>query len=212
MSLCDISLKDPSLQIAGGDRSTTKTSGVRKIRKSDFPLLSETRDRTRNLFMIIEIQITENRLLRIKSDGGADTVESDKLKEAWRRYNYGNNVQYRTQSNDFDKWMNDMKFDKLEDTRPSWIIVENRDMLKLWEDDPGKEITIQELLAKINSEIKAQEASIEVYLKGVFSNNEEAKTKLLTTPYWSLPEFKYKNGYVTCKTPYYVKYGHLKIW
>ena len=44
VSLCDISLNDPSLQIGSGARITTTATGFRKIRKSDLPLISETRD------------------------------------------------------------------------------------------------------------------------------------------------------------------------
>ena len=200
----NISLSDPSLQIGSGDRSTTTISGFRKIRKSDFLLMSETRPEHNTLFMMIQIQLAENRLLRMKSAGCIDNMETDKLKEAWRRYNYGNNVQYGTQSSDFDKWMNDLKVEQYHKARPTWILVRNRDMLKLWEDDPGKEITIQELLVKINSHIKEQEASISFYIRTLFNNNEEAKTNVLASTYFSLPEFKYKNGYLSLKTPYYM--------
>ena len=72
--------------------------------------------------------------------------------------------------------------------------MENKDILKLWENDPQKEITIQELLSKINSEIEASSASVEFYIRTLFQNNQEAKSKLIVSPYWSLPEFKYKNG------------------
>ena len=91
VSLCDISLNDPSLQIGNGNRTTTIHSGFREIRKSDFPLMSETRERHHNMFIIIQIQLAENRLLRMTSAGGVDNIETDKLKEAWRRYSYGNN-------------------------------------------------------------------------------------------------------------------------
>ena len=211
VSLCDISINDPSLQIGGGgERSTrTKTLGFRKIRKSDFPKMLETEDRQKNIFMLIQIQIRENRLLRLDSETSKiDIGETNLVKKAFREYNYGNNAQYGTQSNDFDKWMNDLRYDKLEDERPGWIIVENRDMLKLWEEDPNKEITLQELFMKINSEIIAQKRSIETHLKGVFSIEEEADVKLLSPPYWTTPEFNYKNGYVTFKTPYYV----YRVW
>ena len=104
--------------------------------------------------------------------------------------------------------MNDLRYDTLEDTRPGWSIVETRDMLKQWEEDPNKEIKLQELFMKINSEIIAQKTSIETHLKGVFSIDKEADVKLLSPPYWTTPEFKYKNGYVTFKTPYYV----YRVW
>ena len=39
-----------------------------------------------------------------------------------------------------------MKFEEYHSTRPGWILVQNKDILKLWENDPQKEITIQELL------------------------------------------------------------------
>ena len=82
--------------------------------------------------------------------------------------------------------------------------MENKDILKIWENDPGKEITIQELLSKINMQIEAQKSSIEYYINTLFTNNHDAKTNLFASPYWSLPEFKYKNGYLALKTPYYV--------
>ena len=159
VSLCDISINDPGLQIGGGGERSTRTNilGFQKIRKSDFPKMLETEDRQKNIFMLIQIQIRENRLLKLDSETSKiDIGESWILKKAWRIYNYGNNAQYGTQSNDFDKWMNDLTYDTLRDTRPEWIIVENRDMLKLWEEDPNKEITLQELFMKINSEIIAQ--------------------------------------------------------
>ena len=165
MSLCDISLTDPSLQSDSGTRTTpTTTSGFRKIRKFDLPLLSETRDRHHNLFVIIQIKLAENRLLRLSSGGSVNNVQTDKLKEGWRRFNYGNTTDYGTQSSDFDKWMNDVKFEEYHSTRPDWILVENKDILKLWENDPEKEITIQEVLSKINSEIEAQKSLIEIIL------------------------------------------------
>ena len=205
VSLCDISLDDPSLQIGGGGgRTTTTTSGFRKIRKSDLPLMSETRDSHHNLFMIIQIKVDEDRLLRLSSGGNVSSVDTDKLKEGWRRFNYGNTADYGTQSSDFDKWMNDLKFEEYHSTRPGWILVQNKDILKIWENDPGKEITIQELLTKINTEIEAQKSSIQYYINVLFKNNRDAKTKLQAPPYWSLPEFKYNNGYLTLKTPYYV--------
>ena len=189
VSLCDISLNNPSLQIGSGSERSTKTKplGFRKIRKSDFPTMLETEDRSNNIFMVIQIQIKENRLLRMKPGEKYDTVESAIVNKAWRKYNYGNNLQYGTQSNDFDKLMNDLTFSKLEDTHSGWIIVENRDMLKLWEEDPNKEITVQEVCMKINSEIIAQKRAIETYLKGVFSTREEAEMKLLSPTYWTIP-------------------------
>ena len=46
----------------------------------------------------------------------------------------------------------------------------------------------------------------EYYISNLFKNNHDATTigKLLASPYWSLPEFKYKHGYLTLKMPYYV--------
>ena len=204
VSLYDISLNDPSLHIGSGARATTTTSGFRKIRNSGLPLISETRDRHHNLFLIIKIKLDENRLLRLNSGGSVNNVETDKLKEGWRRFNCGNTKDYGTQSSGFDKWMNDVKFEEYHSTRPGWILVQNKHILKLWENDPEKEITIQELLSKINSEIEAKKSSVEYYINILFKNNHDAKTKLLAPPYWSLPEFKYKNGYLTLKTPYYV--------
>ena len=155
VSLCDISLNDPSLRIGSGARTTpTTTSGFRKIRKSDFPLLSVTTHH--NLFMIIQIKIDDNRLLRLKSCGCIIETDTDKLKEGWRRFNYGNTPEYGTQSSEFDKWINDVTFKEYHSINPGWILVENKEILKLWENDPEKEITIQELLSKINSEIEAQ--------------------------------------------------------
>ena len=74
------------------------------------------------------------------------------------------------------------------------------------ENDPEKEITIQEVLSKITSEIEAQKRSIDYYISTLFKNHHDATTigKLFAAPYWSLLEFKYKNGYLTLKTPYYV--------
>ena len=204
VSLCDISLNDPSLQIDSGTRTTTTTSGFRKIRKSDFPLLSVTTHH--NLFMILQIKIEDNRLLRMNSRGRIIESDTDKLKEGWRRFNYGNTPEYGTQSSDFDKWMNVVKFKDYHSTNPGWILVQNEKILKLWENDPEKEITIQELLSKLTSEIEAQKSSIDYYISNLFKNHHDATTigKLFAAPYWSLPEFKYKNGYLTLKTPYYV--------
>ena len=97
VSLCDISLNDPSLQIGSGGRTTTTTSGFRKIRKSDLPLISETRDRHHNLFILIQIKLDEDRLLRLSSGGSTKNVDTDKLKEGWRRFTYGNTAGYGTQ-------------------------------------------------------------------------------------------------------------------
>ena len=71
--------------------------------------------------------------------------------------------EYGTQSSDFEKWINDVKFKDYHSTTPGWILVQNNDILKLWENDPEKEITIQELLSKITSEIEAQKSSIDYY-------------------------------------------------
>ena len=88
VSLCGISLNDPSLQIDSGTRTTTTTmSGFRKIRKSDFPLHSITPHH--NLFMIIQIKIDDNRLLRLNSRGRIIESDTDTLKEECRRYTYG---------------------------------------------------------------------------------------------------------------------------
>ena len=58
VSLCDISVNDPSLQIGSGARTTTTTtSGFRKIRKSDLPLLSVKTHQ--NLCMIIQIKLDD---------------------------------------------------------------------------------------------------------------------------------------------------------
>ena len=76
VSLCDISLNDPSLQIDSGTRTTTTTSGFRKIRKSDFPLLSVTTHH--KLCMIIQIKIDDNRLLRMNSRGRIIESYTDK--------------------------------------------------------------------------------------------------------------------------------------
>ena len=132
--------------------------------------------------------------------------DTDKVKEVWRRFNYGNTPEYGTQSSDFDKWMNDVKFKDYHSLNPGWILVENEKILKIWENDPEKEITIQELLSKINSEIEAQKSSIDYYISNLFKNHHDATAigKLFAAPYWSLPECKYKNGYLTLKMLYYV--------
>ena len=91
MSLCDISLNDPSLQIDSGTRTTTTTmSGFRNIRKSDFPLLSVTTHHNLFMIMIIQIKIDDNRVLRLNSRGRIIESDTDKVKEGWRRFNYGN--------------------------------------------------------------------------------------------------------------------------
>ena len=196
VALCDLSLITSSLNIGGGDVTTATTSGFRKIKKSDFqtPL---------NLFMMIKIQVAENRLLRMKAEGGINNIETDRLKEAWKRYKYGNNTQYGIQSSQFDKWMNDLKFEEFHHNRPTWIVVRSRDILSLWGEDPDKEISLEELLTRINADIRGQEASIKYYIRILFKNNDEA-LKLLESPYYSVPEFNYKNGYISLKTPYYV--------
>ena len=203
VALCDISLTDPSLQIETGGKTTT-TSAFKKFRKSDLPIMTSITPGHHNSCMILKIQLGEDRLLRMKPDGGINNAETDRVKEAWRRYNYGNNTQYGTQSNDFDKWMNDLKCEQHQSTRPMWIIVGKSDMIKLWGNDPNKEITIQELLTKLNSGIQANSAAVRNYIRMLFKNNEEAQAKLLESPYFKLPEFKYKNGYLSLKTPYYV--------
>ena len=83
VSLCDISINDHSLHIGGGgERSTrTNTLGFRKIRKSDFPKMLETEDRQKNIVMVIQIQIRENRLLRLDSET-SDIGESHVVKKA----------------------------------------------------------------------------------------------------------------------------------
>ena len=107
VALCDISLNDPSLQIDSGGKTTA--SGFRKLRKSDLPIMTSIKPGHHNFCMILKIQLAEDRMLRMKPDGGINNTETDRVKEAWQRYNYGNNAQYGTQSNDFDKWMNDLK-------------------------------------------------------------------------------------------------------
>ena len=74
------------------------------------------------MFIIIQIKLDEDRLLRLSSGGSTNNVETDKLlKEGWRRFKYGNTTDYGTQSSDFDKWMNDVKFEEYPSTRPGWI-------------------------------------------------------------------------------------------
>ena len=168
MALCDLSLITSSRTIGSGDVTTANTSGFRKIKKSDFPLMPETRPgHSQHLFMMIKIQLAENRLLRLNAEGGINNIETDKLKEAWRRYNYGNNAQYGIQSSEFDKWMNDIKFDEYHNTRPTWILVRNKDMLALWDEDPEKEIPLHELLTRINVDIRGQEAIIRYYIRSI---------------------------------------------
>ena len=77
----------------------------------------------------------------MNSRGRIIESDTDNLKEGWRRFTYGNTPEYGTQSSDFDKWMNDVKFKDYHSTNPGWILVQNRDILKLWENDPEKEIT-----------------------------------------------------------------------
>ena len=113
--------------------------------------------------MILKLKLDEDRLLRLSSGGSVSSVDTDKVKEGWRRSTYGNTGDYGTQSSDFDKWMNDVKFEEYHSTRPGWILVENKDILKIWENDPGKEIMIQEVLSKINTEIEGQKRSIDYY-------------------------------------------------
>ena len=99
-------------------------------------------------------------MLRLNSRGCSIETDTDTLK-GWRRFKYGNTPEYGTQSSDFDKWMNDVKFKEYHSTDPGWILVENKEILQLWENDPQKEITIQELLSKSNLKIEAQKSSIE---------------------------------------------------
>ena len=197
VALCDLSLTTSSLNIGSGDVTTSTTSGFRKIKRSDFPS-------SQNVCMMIKIQLAENRLLRLKAEGEINNIETDRLKEAWKRYKYGNNAQYGIQSSQFDEWMNDLKCEEYHHALPTWIVVRNKDILSLWGEDSDKEISIEELLTRINADIRGQEAVIRYYVRNLFKNNEEAKTKLLESPYYSVPEFNYKTEYISLKTPYYV--------
>ena len=191
-----------------------KKNTVEKVfTKSDFPTLSkvgrEWSDRHVVLFMV---RIIFDRMVRRSFLGGdrevdflepEDVEATEKLRKAFKAFQYGNNRGFGTQSSPFDKWSYQLSSKTLHDTQVQHVAVANQILIDYWKEDPNRKITITQLCELFSNSIKPKLAKTRKYVETVFKSTA---SKLIVTqpPYFYAPEIKYVNGFVNTTTPWYV--------
>lgn len=141
--------------------------------------------------MFIRCEITQDRLSR-----------APEVREAFKKYRYGNLPRKAQQSSQFDIWNY-----KIRDSRRRIVhdIHIYRTFTNYFETYPDVKITLGEVLELLNAQLIEQfNATVNPWLKYVF-NQTGGENAVITSPYFQIPKLRSENGLIKLNTPFFIK-------
>ena len=207
----EVSLYDMALH--NNSKQKKKNTVEKVFTKNDFPTLSEVgREWSDRHVVLFLVRLNFDRMVRRSFLGGDREVDfletedmeaTEKLRKAFKAFQYGNNRGFGTQSSPFDKWSYQVSSKTLHDTQAQYVAVANQILIDYWKEDPNRKITITHLCELLSNSLKPKLGRVREYVKTVVKNMA-GKLSVTQPPYFYALEIKYVNGFINIKTPWYV--------